>query len=132
MIQPRFLVLAGALVALAGTAYGQQAATAPNKDATAVAQAPAAQAPAAQAPAAQATTAPAGPSPELLKKARDAGIKPEVRNGTTVYCWKDADIGSRLPSKKCVDEAQLQVMLDRRQEQRDHFQQVVSGGVKSN
>jgi hypothetical protein len=142
MIQPRFLVLAGALVALAGTAHGQQAATAPNKDATATTQAPAAQAPATQAPAAQSsvTQAPAaqapaarsGPSPELLKKARDAGVKPEVRNGETIYCWKDADVGSRLPTKKCVNEGQLELMLDRRQQQRDYYQQQVTGGVKSN
>jgi hypothetical protein len=74
----------------------------------------------------------ATPAADVMKKARDAGLKPEVRNGVTLFCWNDADMGSRIPSKKCVNEAQLQIMLDRRQAQRDQMQQVATAGVKSN
>ena len=55
----------------------------------------------------------------MLKKARDLGVKPEVRKGVTVFCWEDADIGSRFKTKKCVDENQLQALLEQRQAQRD-------------
>jgi hypothetical protein len=64
---------------------------------------------------------PASPSPETIKKARDAGLKPEVRKGVTVFCWEDADIGSRFKTKKCVDEARLAEVLEQRQAQRDQM-----------
>jgi hypothetical protein len=69
------------------------------------------------------------PPADLVKQAREAGFKPEVRNGVTVFCWNDADIGSRLSTKKCVREAQLRVILDRRQAQRDALQTVPTAGV---
>ena len=57
---------------------------------------------------------------------------PCYSRGVSLFCWNDADMGSRIPSKKCVNEAQLQIMLDRRQAQRDQMQQVATAGVKSN
>ena len=64
---------------------------------------------------------PAAPGPDAatLKKARDAGLKPEVRKGVTVFCWEDADIGSRFKTKKCVDESRLDDIIAQRQAQRD-------------
>ena len=66
---------------------------------------------------------PAAPGPDAatLKKARDAGLKPEVRKGVTVYCWEDADIGSRFKTKKCVDESRLDEIIMQRQAQRDQL-----------
>ncbi len=94
----RSIVLIGALVAGTGLAQADQPTDA-KSDAT--------------------PATPPAPSPEMLKKARDLGVKPEVRKGVTVFCWEDADIGSRFKTKKCVDENQLQALLEQRQAQRD-------------
>jgi hypothetical protein len=66
--------------------------------------------------------APAVPSPEVLRKAREGGFKPEVHKGVTVYCSKDdkPDTGTHfISAKKCYDEAQMMAILDRRQQDRD-------------
>jgi len=70
-------------------------------------------------PSADAPPANATPSPEVLKKARENGLKPEVRKGVTVYCWEDADVGSRFKTKKCVNDSQLEQVIATRQAQRD-------------
>jgi hypothetical protein len=74
---------------------------------------------------ADAPDAAAAPSPETLKKARDAGLKPEVRKGVTVYCWEDADIGTRFKTKKCVDDTRLAEVIEQRQAAKD---QLTRGG----
>ncbi len=74
--------------------------------------------------AADAPAAPA-PSPETLKKARDAGLKPEVHKGTTVYCWEDAEIGTHFKTKKCVNDTQLAQVIEQRQAAKD---QLTRGG----
>jgi hypothetical protein len=79
---------------------------------------PATASPPASASAPSAAT-PAGPSPETLKKAKENGLKAEVRKGTTVYCWEDANIGSPFKTKKCVGESQLDELISQRQAQRD-------------
>lgn len=66
-------------------------------------------------------TAAASPSPETIKKARDAGLKSEVRKGVTIFCWEDADIGTRFKTKKCVDETRLAELIEQRQAQRDQL-----------
>jgi hypothetical protein len=63
--------------------------------------------------------APSGPSPEMLSRAREAGVTPEVRKGVTVYCWKDATVGTRFVTKKCVNEDQLEMLIVQRQAARD-------------
>jgi len=63
--------------------------------------------------------APAGPSDAVLKLARSAGMRPEVHNGYTVFCWQDTDVGTRFATKKCVDQDTMMTILDRRQQQRD-------------
>jgi hypothetical protein len=109
MKMPRTLCLASVLTVIGGLADAQQASSPPG-----------------DAPQ-KATTS---PSPDLVKRAKEAGFKPEVRNSVTVYCWKDADIGSRLPTKKCVGEDQLEIMLERRQAQRDAMRNNPAPGIK--
>jgi len=75
--------------------------------------------------AADVAAAPATPSPETLKKARDAGLKPEVRKGVTVYCWEDAEIGTHFKTKKCVNDTQLAQVIEQRQAAKD---QLTRGG----
>ena len=66
--------------------------------------------------------APAAPSPAFLRRAREAGFKPETHNGVTRYCMKDdkSDTGTHLPApKRCYDESQVMAILDQRQQDRD-------------
>jgi len=84
---------------------------------------------AATAPAAQTASAtPAGPSPDTLKKARNLGMRPKVlKTGQTVYCWKDADTGTRFETEKCVDESNLQATMEQRQALIDQVHRGMSG-----
>jgi hypothetical protein len=60
------------------------------------------------------------PSPDLVKKARAEGFKPEKqKNGDTMFCYKDASLGTRFESKKCVTADQVQVVIDARRDQRN-------------
>jgi hypothetical protein len=72
---------------------------------------------------------PTAPSQAIIKKARAAGLKAETRNGMTVFCWQDANTGSRFTTKKCVDETRLELILQERQAARDIFKQ---GGTSRN
>lgn len=58
-------------------------------------------------------------SAEFATTALQHGFTPEVRKGAVVYCWIDDNIGSRIPTKKCMDKAQLEITLRQRQAQRD-------------
>jgi hypothetical protein len=69
------------------------------------------------------------PSEATIKKARAAGFKAETRNGMTVFCWQDANTGSRFTTKKCIDETRLDFILRERQYARDLFKQ---GGTSRN
>jgi hypothetical protein len=67
-------------------------------------------------------TSSSGPSPDLIKKARAEGFKPEThKNGETVYCYKDANLGTRFETKKCVSADGLQAAIDARQDQRNNL-----------
>ena len=70
-----------------------------------------------------APAAPAGPSADTLKKARVAGYHPETKNGTTMYCQETANLGTRFPTKKCLDESQLQSVMDVHDSQADSLRQ---------
>lgn len=134
---------------LAGAAYAQEA-TAPAA-ATAQPAAPAGTAPAATtsspaaatptptsnaATASQATTpatppaatTPAGPSPALLKKARQGGYQVKVRKGTTYFCRSVAPLGTRFAQETCVDQDSFESELERQQLQRDQLNQSVCAG----
>jgi hypothetical protein len=41
------------------------------------------------------------------KRLRSQGYKPEVRNGTKIYCRKETEMGSRFPTKVCATAEQL-------------------------
>jgi hypothetical protein len=72
------------------------------------------------------TAAPAtdtGPSAATLRRARAVGLRPEVRKGTTVYCWKDADLNTRFETKKCVDDSNLEQMIEVLERQKRQIQQ---------
>lgn len=58
-------------------------------------------------------------SAEFATTALQHGFTPQVRKGVVVYCWIDDNIGSRIPTKKCMDKAQLEITLRLRQAQRD-------------
>jgi hypothetical protein len=63
-----------------------------------------------------------GPSPELLKKARMAGYRPETKNGVTTFCVKEAELGSHFETKSCVDQDHLEMVLAARKAQHDQLQ----------
>ncbi|MGB6307903.1 MAG: hypothetical protein WBF89_08935 [Steroidobacteraceae bacterium] len=92
---------------------------------TAAEPAHAASAPAAQTASSDSTPAP--PSDETLKKAKSLGMHPEVRKGVTNYCWEDASIGSRFPTKKCVDASQLDEVIAQREADKDNMRRVMTG-----
>jgi len=106
---------AGAMMAvIAGCA--QQPVRAP-------ASAPVAQGAAAPAPAAAAQAGAAGLTPELLGLARDAGYRPSVVNGNTVFCRREVPVGSNLPVRQCVDATRLRLEVLQQQEERQRLNQ---------
>jgi hypothetical protein len=79
---------------------------------------------AAPAPTSSSTAAasPSDPSPELIKKARSEGFKPEKqKSGETLFCYKDASLGTKFETKKCIKQDELQIVIDARQDQRNQI-----------
>jgi hypothetical protein len=82
-------------------------------------------APSAAAPSAAASTAAAASSdpsidPDLIKKARREGYKPETqKNGDVLFCTKDATLGTKFETKKCVRPNQMPAIIEARQDQRN-------------
>lgn len=73
-------------------------------------------------PASGTAAAAASPSVEVLKKARLAGYHiRKLRDGVTIFCKKEAQVGSRFSTENCIDEPQLEEFLIRAQDQRDKF-----------
>lgn len=56
-------------------------------------------------PAASSTSAASDEDTE--KRLRSQGYKPEVHNGSKVYCRKETELGSRFPSKVCATPEQI-------------------------
>jgi len=117
----RFPLLMGAMLAAALPAYSQQ--PTPHSAPTDT-PAPAAST---TAPAAAQTTASDSastkPSEETVKKAKSLGLRPEVHKGVTVYCWEDASVGTRFPTKKCADENQLNDIIAQREQAKEYLRQ---------
>jgi hypothetical protein len=63
--------------------------------------------------------APAAPSDETLKKAKAVGLHVETRKGEPVYCYEDANLGTRFTTKKCVNASQLDGLIAQRQATKD-------------
>jgi hypothetical protein len=52
-------------------------------------------------------------SPDLIKKAASVGYYPRTRSGLAVFCRKDSDIGTRIPTEKCINENQIEETVQR-------------------
>jgi hypothetical protein len=134
----RFPLLLGAMMAAALPAYSQQptssappantpppaAASAATTTTTATAAAPAQTSTPAAAQTTASDSARAKPSEETVKKAKRMGLHAEVRNGVTVYCWKDSNTGSHIPTEKCADEDQLDDIIRQRQAMQDDMRRM--------
>lgn len=59
---------------------------------------------------------------DLTTAAEEQGYKPEVHGGAVIYCWTDAETGSSIPTKKCVNQDQMREMLLQSQQQRQDIQ----------
>ena len=132
-----FPLLIGAMMAAALPAYSQQpVSSAPPANTPPPAAASEAAAPATAAPASTSTPAAAQstasdsasgkPSDETVKKAKSMGLHAEVRKGATVYCWEDSSVGSRFPTKKCVNENQLDDIVQQRQAVQDDMRRMIT------
>lgn len=66
------------------------------------------------------------------KSLRARGYKPESRGGTTVYCRKEAVLGSRFENKICRSAAELEHDSQAGKDMVQDMQRVGSAGPKSN
>ena len=64
----------------------------------------------------------------IVKKATQSGWRPEVKNGNTVYCRNDAEVGSRFTTRRCVSEMQLANLLEQAEFDKDQLKQRGCGG----
>jgi hypothetical protein len=122
------LFSAALLLAAACASAPPQGASPPSASGTVAGSQGAAQAPAYTEDETPASQSELVASADFTANAQRQGFKPEVRNGVVVYCWSDQDIGSRLPTKKCVNQTQLQILLQQRQAQRDAMQRMTGTG----
>jgi hypothetical protein len=58
---------------------------------------------------------------DLLKKAASVGYFPRTRKGVAVFCRRDADIGTRIPTEKCIGEDALGETVARMIEAKDNL-----------
>jgi hypothetical protein len=121
-----------ALIGIAAPSYAQQPAPPPTSTSGTQTASPASSsaAPAAAPPVITVTpttvTTPASddaknPSPDIVKKAKQAGYRAKLRKGKTVFCKEETEIGSHFSSENCINEEQLTLALDRQQAQRDQL-----------
>jgi hypothetical protein len=66
------------------------------------------------------------------KSLRARGYKPETRGGTTVYCRKEAVLGSRFENKICRSAADLEHNSQAGKDMVQDMQRVSGAGLKSN
>jgi hypothetical protein len=66
------------------------------------------------------------------KSLRARGYKPETRGGTTVYCRKEAVLGSRFENKICRSAAELEHDSQAGKDMVQDMQRVGSAGPRSN
>jgi hypothetical protein len=55
-----------------------------------------------------------------------AGYHPETKNGKTVFCQETANLGTRFPTKKCLNEQQLNGVLDIQHQQQDSMRKPIN------
>jgi len=72
---------------------------------------------------------------KLVLEAREAGLPgfyALVRGGHTMYCWHDKNVGTLIPTTKCVQSAdQLRQVLSAMAEQRHRLEQAPEGVCSS-
>src|ERR1700678_2795544 len=124
----RFPLLIGAMLAAALPAYSQQSSAPPANtppaaasEATAPAAAPAQTSTPSAAQTTASDSASTKPSDATIKLAKSMGLHAEVHKGATQYCWEDANLGTRFPTKKCVGEDQLSNLVAQRQATQDNM-----------
>jgi len=61
-------------------------------------------------------------TPEEMKAMRSAGYKPEVHNGQTLFCRREAQLGTRFESKVCGTVAQIDRSIRDSQELAERIQ----------
>jgi hypothetical protein len=138
------MVMMALAIGLAGAAYAQeaptptqaaapagtvQAATPPSSATTSTPTSTPANASQAKAPATTTTaTTPAGPSPALLKKARQGGYQVKVRKGNTYFCKTEAQLGTRFAQENCWNQDQFESALEKQQLQREQLNQSICSG----
>ena len=66
-------------------------------------------------------------TPELQKKALSVGYFPRTRKGIAVFCRKDADIGTRIPTEKCIGENELAETVQRALEAKENLRHLRQG-----
>jgi hypothetical protein len=101
---------AGATTASSGTTSPANPVAAAGAPGVATSTAATTQAPAT--PSSTINTTSAKNSADVLKQARQLGLRPETSQGVTRYCRTDASLGTRFPTKKCYDEAGLAMLAD--------------------
>jgi hypothetical protein len=109
------LPVAAAIIISTGCAATSRQPTASARPATATSPARAAD----QTPASAGTLL---DSANLMTLARQEGYKPEVHGGAVIYCWTDAETGTTIPTRKCVNEDQMREMLLQNQQDRQDMQ----------
>jgi hypothetical protein len=55
--------------------------------------------------------------------ARREGFKPKKRDGVTKFCQTSAQMNTHFQSETCIDEAQLKVLAEQREDTRNQLSQ---------
>jgi hypothetical protein len=85
---------------------------------------PAASTPAAVSASAAKTT---GPSPEVIKKARQHGYHIKKKDGVLLYCREDAAVGTRISSEKCLSEDEFNALIRQNDDTTDQLRRGTCG-----
>ena len=59
----------------------------------------------------------------IAKKAKQAGWRAEMKDGNTVYCRDDPQVGSRFSTRRCVNETQLATLMEQAEFDKDQLKQ---------
>lgn len=59
----------------------------------------------------------------IAKRAKRAGWRTEVKDGNTVYCRDDPQVGSRFSTRRCVNETQLAALMEQAEFDKDQLKQ---------
>jgi hypothetical protein len=70
-------------------------------------------------------------SKDYIKRLRNAGYYPKNDHGKLVFCKKDAPLGTRFATERCMDGEQLAMQLERDESQRQQLRNTVCQGGMS-